>query len=105
MQFDELSCLSVPPARELRDLHKDLWLRLYSLLCLNMILTFVCCRFGREESSTIKRLASVQERLKQQQVLYDEDALSAFEALQLYTSSTRSLWQILRWDPLVQPIL
>ena len=27
VQFDELSCLSVPPARELRDLHKDLWLR------------------------------------------------------------------------------
>ena len=41
----------MPPARELRDLHKDLWIR-----------------FGKEESSTIKRLASVQERLKQQQV-------------------------------------
>ena len=25
--FEELSCLSSFPARELRDLHKDLWLR------------------------------------------------------------------------------
>lgn len=27
-QREELSCLSVPPARELRELHKDLWIRL-----------------------------------------------------------------------------
>ena len=68
--------MSVPPARELRDLHKDLWLRLFTaaeivqgLAIVELMRLKYNCRFGREESSTIKRLASVQERLKQQQVI------------------------------------
>merc|ERR1712013_810304 len=59
-QREELCSLSVPPARELRDLHKDLWIR-----------------FGKEETSTIRRLSSVQERLKQQQ-----ESLAELEQLQ-----------------------
>ena len=46
IQTEELTGLTVAPARELRDYHQQLWVR-----------------FGQEEATTIKRMAGVHDRL------------------------------------------
>ena len=60
-QRDEICNLTLPPARELRDYHKDLWIK-----------------FGKEETATVRRIESVQDKLKQQQ-----DALGDLEKNQV----------------------
>ena len=65
---EDIICnLTLPPARELRDYHKELWIR-----------------FGKEETATVRRIEGVQERLKQQQ-----EALNDLEKHQLHGAATQ----------------